>query len=123
MQTGRMRKYANGFRTLIAWQEAKKLTLKIYALTARLPATERFNLAQQMQKASSSVMANLAEGSAMLTGPHLIKFYATARGSTVEVDNHIELCAALGYVTQPEQEDIADHCARLTYLITKLIDC
>jgi four helix bundle protein len=118
-----MRKYENGFRRLIAWQEAKKLAAKIFALTAKFPDSERFHLVDQLRRAAGSIMANLAEGSAMLTRPHRVKFYGTARGSAVEVDNHIELCAVLKYVTQSEHEDIADHCARLTYLITQLMDC
>lgn len=113
--------YTNGFRRLIAWQEAKKLTIKIYVLTRQFPKDEQFNLISQLRRASSSVMANIAEGSAMPTKAHRDSFYMRARGSTVEVDSFIELSYELQYISQPEREDIQDHCARLSYLLTQLV--
>jgi len=114
------RTYKGGFRQLIAWQEAKKLTLKIYKLTENFPDKEKFNLISQLQKAASSAMANLAEGSAMKTREHRNKYYNDARGSVVEVDNFIELSFELHYISEEEYIDLCDHAARLTYLITKL---
>lgn len=115
------RRQDEGFRKLIAWQEAKALALKVYELTKKFPSHEQFHLVSQLRRAASSAMANIAEGSAMSTKPHRASFYERARGSTVEVDNFIELSFDLHYVTPSEYEDICDHCARLSYLITKLI--
>lgn len=115
------RKCTEGFRKLIAWQEAKSLTLKIYEITKKFPPEERFYLVQQLRRASSSIMANLAEGSAMPTKAHQISFYSRAKGSTVEVDNFIELSFDLKYVSQEEYDDIVDHCARIIHLISRLI--
>lgn len=115
------RRYDNGFRKLIVWQEAKKLAVKIYELTKKFPKEEQFGLISQLRRAASSVMANIAEGSAMQTKAHREVFYARARGSAVEVDSHIELSTALGYSTEATQKDVQDHCARLTYLLTKLM--
>lgn len=115
------RRFDNGFRRLIVWQEAKKLTIKIYEVTKKFPKEELFALVSQLRRAASSVMANIAEGSAMTTQAHRESFYTRARGSAVEVDCHIDLCFALGYITDVEQKDIQDHCARLTYLLTKLM--
>ena len=115
------RRYDNGFRKLIVWQEAKKLTIKVYELTKKFPKEELFILTSQLRRASISVMANIAEGSAMPTQANRELFYARARGSAVEVDCHIDLSTSLGYVTEEAQKDIQDHCARLTYLLTKLM--
>ena len=115
------RTYDNGFRSLIAWKEAKKLTIKIYNFTKRFPKEEMFSLVSQLRRAASSVMANIAEGSAMPTKAHRDTFYFRARGSVVEVDCHIDLAATLKYVSEAEQQDVQDHCARLTYLLTRLI--
>lgn len=107
-----MRKCTDGFRRLIAWQEAKKLALKIYTLTKPFPREEQFALTSQIRRAASSAMANLAEGSAMPTKAHRDSYYSRARGSVAEVDNHMELSFELQYVTAHQQADIADHCAR-----------
>jgi four helix bundle protein len=115
------RKLDTGFRRLIVWQEAKKLTVKLYKLTQSFPSEERFHLVSQLRRTSSSIMANIAEGSAMPTQSHRHAFYARARGSVVEVDNFAELCKDLQLFSEEEAEDIMDHCARLSYLLTQLL--
>lgn len=115
------RTFTQGHRKLIAWQEAKSLTLKIYGVTQEFPPKEQFGITSQMRRASSSAMANLAEGSAMTTKPHRNSFYERARGSVIEVDNFMELSFELHYCTKEQFEDIADHAARLSYLITQLM--
>ncbi|MDD5055076.1 MAG: four helix bundle protein [Candidatus Peribacteraceae bacterium] len=113
--------FNKGFRELIAWQEAKKLTMKVYCLTRKFPKEELFGLVSQLRRASSSVMANIAEGSAMPTKAHRDSFYYRARGSATEVDSFAELSLELVYLTAAERDDLCDHCRRIVYLITRLI--
>ena len=115
------RTYKKGYRNLIAWQEAKKLTTKIYAVTRKFPKEEQYHLVSQLRRAATSIMANLAEGSAMSTKVHRNAFYTRARGSAVEVDNFVELCWELRLMQEQEYADLIDHVARVIYLITKLI--
>jgi len=115
------RKLNIGFRRLIVWQEAKKLAVKIYLFTKNFPQEEQFHLTSQMRRAASSTMANIAEGSAMPTRSHRDAFYARARGSAVEVDNFAELCLDLNLLTEQQTDDVTDHCARLSYLLTQLL--
>jgi four helix bundle protein len=110
-----------GFRSLIAWKEAKALAVKVYRLTAKFPKEELFGITSQMRRAASSITSNIAEGSAMPTKAHRIAFYVRARGSTVEVDNFAELAFDLQYLTREEFDDLVDHCARVSHLITRLI--
>lgn len=114
------RQYTGGFRKLIAWQEAMKLGIKIYAIIGRFPRPY-WHLVDQMGRAASSVASNIAEGSAMPTKAHRNAFYAHARGSAVELDNFSELCFRLKLITQAEYNDLLDHLARVTYLITRLM--
>jgi four helix bundle protein len=51
-----------GYQKLQVWHKAMELCEKIYALTAMLPAQERFNLVSQLCRASVSVASNIAEG-------------------------------------------------------------
>lgn len=118
---GMERRYDNGFRSLITWQEAKKLTLKVYNITRKFPTEELFGLVSQLRRSSSSVMASIAEGSAMQTKAHRDSFYMRARGSAVEVDCHLDLSFALGYLTEAEEIDFQDHCVGVPFLLTKLI--
>lgn len=58
----------------------------------------------------------------MKTAAHRNAYYVRARGSAVEVDNHVELSWELQYLIQEQYDELTDHCARLAYLITRLID-
>ncbi len=113
--------YNKGFRSLVVWQEAKKLSHTIYDLTNKFPPDERFGLMSQLRRAATSAMANIAEGSAMPTKAHRDAFYLRERGSVVEVDCFIDFSAERKYVAVTDSENVQDHCARLTYLLTKLI--
>ena len=114
------RRFTKGFRALVAWQEAKALTLKIYRLTKTFPKEELFGLTSQLRRAASSIIANLAEGSAMPTKGHRDAYYYRARGSCTEVDNFSELTFELQYISEKDFNDLSDHCARIIYLITRL---
>jgi four helix bundle protein len=52
----------NSYKDLLVWQKSIKLVEEIYKLTANLPATEKFGIASQMQRAAVSVPSNIAEG-------------------------------------------------------------
>src|SRR3989338_3703908 len=96
--------YKKGFRQLIAWQESHRLTLFIYKITAHFPRSELFALVSQMQRASSSIGAQLAEGSRMPTKPHQKLYYDRAYSSGAEVDNFLELAHDLKYISDEEYE-------------------
>ena len=115
-----MRTNQKGFRSLIAWQEAKKLALSTYSITKKFPSSERFNLIDQLVRASTSAMSNLAEGYSMGTSNHRKAYYIRSKGSTNEVESLYELAKELEYINIEEYENIVDQCARLGYLIDKL---
>jgi len=50
------------FRKLEVWRESHELTLAVYRLSSSFPAHERYGLTSQLQRASASIGANLAEG-------------------------------------------------------------
>jgi four helix bundle protein len=49
------------FEDLTVWQEAHKLTLEVYKLTAKFPGSEKYGVVSQLRRCSSSVPANIAE--------------------------------------------------------------
>jgi four helix bundle protein len=49
------------YRTLLAYQKAFKLTMRIYFLTKKFPTEEKFGLISQIRNASRSVCANIVE--------------------------------------------------------------
>ncbi len=52
----------NSYRDLQVWQKATDLAVECYRLVARLPKSEIYGLASQIQRAAVSIPANIAEG-------------------------------------------------------------
>jgi four helix bundle protein len=67
----------------------------IYRLAARLPATERYNLASQITRAATSVPLNIAEGCGCSTKPEFARFLGIAYRSLKEIVTCLELTQRL----------------------------
>lgn len=89
------------FRQLVVWQKAMDLAVGVYALCARLPSQERFELSSQLRRAAVSVPSNIAEGQGRATPGEFRQLLGVARGSLLEIETQILLVERLGYV-QPD---------------------
>lgn len=80
----------------------KKLVLSCYKVSKLLPPDERFNMVQQLRRASLSIQLNIAEGSSRKSLVERKRFYEISRGSLIEVDTIFDLAEALQYVSKDE---------------------
>jgi four helix bundle protein len=95
------------FRELIVWQKAHRLTLDVYAATKAFPQSELYGLTTQIRRASASIAANIAEGSARSGPAEFRQFLNVALGSATELEYHLLLAHDLGYLN-PEPYAIID---------------
>lgn len=51
----------NGFRDLIVYQKAYKLSMEIFEISKNFPKEEKYSLTDQIRRASRSVCSNIAE--------------------------------------------------------------
>lgn len=75
------------FEDILAWQEARKLVKMIYLLIGDGAFSKDFGLRDQIQRASVSVMANIAEGFDCESNAEFARFLGIARRSAVEVQS------------------------------------
>lgn len=94
--------YPFPFEKLRVWQEARVWIGSVYRLTSRFPAGEAFNLTSQINRASVSVAANLAEGSARVSLKDQAHFSQIAYASLMETACLTILSADRGLIT-PDQ--------------------
>ena len=88
------------YRDLKVWQKAMDLVVEIYQITKKFPKEELFSLTSQIQRAVTSVPANIAEGHGRLYRPEYIRFLSIARGSLTETETHLQIAIRLGYINQ-----------------------
>ncbi len=72
------------FEKFIAYQKSKDLYKQIYDKFLHRKSIE-FRLRDQLNKASTSILLNLSEGSGKISAAEKRRFYETARGSLNEV--------------------------------------
>jgi four helix bundle protein len=76
--------YEFSFEKLRVWQDARGWVHSIYALTRRFPSSENYGLTSQLNRASVSVVANLAEGAGRVSPRDQAHFSQLAYGSLME---------------------------------------
>jgi four helix bundle protein len=90
------------FEDIQAWHEARKLVKMIYALTSKDLFSKDYGMRDQIQRASVSTMANIAEGFDCESKLEFARFLGIARRSAVEVQSILYAALDTGYINQQE---------------------
>ena len=93
------------FKDLRIWQESYKLMLEIHEFVKTLPRDERFKKRDQIERSSSSVPDNIAEGYTAYYYNDKIKGMFTARKEAGETQNHIEALVEKKYLSRDRADD------------------
>ena len=94
------------YRDLVVWREGIDVVADVYAITKKFPSEERFALCDQMQRASVSVPANIAEGHARSSRKEFLHFLSISLGSLAELETHLTIANRLSYVTEEKTKQI-----------------
>ena len=87
------------FEDIIAWQKAKELTIQIYSL---FETCKDFGFKDQIQRASVSVMNNIAEGFERKSNNEFKHFLYIAKGSCGEVRSMLYLAKEMKRITEKD---------------------
>jgi len=108
------------FRELQVWQRAYSLALSIYEITATFPRSQRYGLADQMQRRAVSIGANIAEGCGRGTQGDLARFLGIALGSSFELRHYLSLGRGLGYLRPEQATATIDETVQIGKMLTRL---
>ena len=106
------------YERLDAWKMAHRLALKIYEVTDRWPASEKYGLTAQLRRAAISAPANIAEGSAKRGKRELRRYLDITLGSLSEVSYLLMFTRDRGILDGTEFEivdDLRDQAGKLTW--------
>jgi len=84
------------FEDIIAWQRAKNLTIEIYKL---FDTQKDFSFKSQINRASISIMNNIAEGFERKSNKEFKQFLFIAKGSAGEVRSMLHLALQLKFIS------------------------
>jgi len=95
-----------GFEKLWVWQKAHLLMVEVHEICKKLPYHERFRIKDQLERSSTSVTDNIAEGHTSYYYQDKIKGFNVARKEAGESQNHIRTLQAKEYITKDKADDI-----------------
>jgi len=107
---------------LDVYKEAKKFRRECYKLIIKLPVSEKYNLIDQIRRASTSVVLNISEGSSRKSQTERNRYYEMSRGSIVEIDSCLEIIFEENYMAIEELEQVGKPLKTTFILISKLIN-
>ena len=95
----------SSFKDLLVWQEAMNLVVMIYQITSHFPRYEIFALTSQMNRAATSIPANISEGNGRYSTNDYLRFLSIENGSLRELETHLLIAERLNYVKRTQTEE------------------
>ena len=102
----RMEDHRFAFENLRVYEETRTFVKEIYLLQNRFPKEEKYALGDQVRRAASSILFNIAEGSGRVSLKEKIHFIEISYGSLMESFSEIQTAQDLGYIKEDEVEAI-----------------
>jgi four helix bundle protein len=110
------------FEDIIAWQKARELTKRIYALTKNGDFSRDYGLTDQIRRAAVSVMSNISEGYERGTKEEFMHFLYIAKGSCGEVRAQLYVALDEGYLAEKDFEQTTALAMEVSRLLYHLIE-
>ncbi|WP_299433387.1 four helix bundle protein [uncultured Meiothermus sp.] len=115
-----MERKVEGFESLIAWQQARVLVRDIYKVSRKGEFAKDYGLKDQIQRASVSIMSNVAEGYERGNRNEFHQFLAIAKASCGEVRSQLYVALDIEYISESDFEKLSQHCRQLSKIISGL---
>lgn len=110
------------FEDINAWQTSRELTRMVYALTEQGKFAKDFGLRNQIQRASVSVMSNIAEGFESRTQAQFLEYLGRSKASAGEVRCQLYIALDLGYLSGEQFKKVFDLADKSSRQIARFMD-
>jgi len=104
-------------KELVVCQKAYGLAMRVFEISKRFPAEERYALTSQIRRSSRSVCFNLRDAWAKRRYPaHFVSKLTDSDGENGETDSSLDFAKDCNYITATQHEE-------LTNVTTKSAEC
>jgi four helix bundle protein len=106
IEASRAKPKVASYRDLLVWQKGMDLVVRTYEVSMRLPPSEIYGLASQIQRAAVSVPANIAEGHGRHHLGDYLHHLSVANGSLKELETHLLIAKRLAFLKGQDVESV-----------------
>jgi len=110
------------FEVLQAWQVARGLTRSVYELTGSASFTAKGKLKRQMQRTSTALVTNIAEGFQSRSTTTSRQFLGRAESAAGELREQLFAALDAGYLTEEEFQGLQEQCAKCRAQISEYVE-
>ena len=110
-------------KELVVYQKAFQLAMRIFELSKRFPAEERFALTSQIRRSSRSVCLNLREAWAKRRyEAHFVSKLTDCDGENAETDSSLDFARDCGYITHEHHAELVSVCREVGRMLGSMIN-
>ena len=106
------------FEDIIAWKKSKELTLWVYK---NFKQCRDLSFRNQIERASISIMNNIAEGFERRGDKEFRQFLFISKGSCGEVRSMLDIGFELGYIEEVDLKFYNNMCIEISKILSGLI--
>lgn len=109
-------------KDLIVYKKAYSLAMRIFDLSKRFPAEERYALTGQIRRSSRSVCMNLREAWAKRRYPaHFVSKLTDCDGENSETETSLNFALDCGYITQQVHDELSQISSEIGRMLGSMI--
>ncbi len=108
------------FEDLIVWQKARVLTKDIYLVSRSGSFAKDFGLAGQIQRASVSIMSNIAEGFERTSTKDFLRFLTIAKGSCSELRAQLYIAYDINHIDKAVFNKLVNQAEEISRMLSGL---
>ncbi|MCI0488635.1 MAG: four helix bundle protein [Blastocatellia bacterium] len=110
------------YKELRVYQAAMDAAMRIFELTKRFPAEEKFSMLDQMRRSSRSVCTNIAEAWRKRRYPaHFVSKLSDSEGEAEETRVWLEFARRCGYITEAEARELDEAYDKILGQLVRMI--
>ena len=114
---------AGSFKELRVWQNAMELAMRVFELSKRFPAEERYSLTDQIRRSTRSIAANIAEAWRKRRYPAAFASKLNdSEAETAESQVWVEFAVRCGYWTGDVAAELDQRCEQILAQLNLMIE-
>ena len=109
------------FEDLDCWQEARNLVNSVYRVCRVIELKKDYSLSDQVKRAATSIMANIAEGFSRKGNREFIQFLFISKSSAAELQSHLYVALDQNYISQEAFDTLYAQADKIQRMLSTLI--